>query len=199
MIVPTNKIEIVLRERGIVRIAGVDEAGCGALAGPVVAGAVMLKEDHGLPVRDSKLISPSLREKLYLQIISNAISWGVGIVEAEEIDEIGIRPATLKAMRLAVEMMGTAEHILVDARTIPQIKISQTAIIRGDRTESQIAAASIIAKVTRDRIMKEAGVLFPMYNFEKHKGYGTLEHRILLETHGRSVFHRKTFSFQHEY
>ncbi|MEK7094780.1 MAG: ribonuclease HII [Patescibacteria group bacterium] len=192
---PMSMIERNLRTRGIVRIAGVDEAGCGALAGPVVAAAVILPENHGLPVRDSKMLTPQAREKIYPMIIAKAISWGVGIVEVDEIDRIGIRPATLKAMRLAVSHIVLAEHILVDARTIPGIAIPQTAIIRGDISEAQIAAASIIAKVTRDRIMVEASAKFPKYLFDKHKGYGTLEHRLIITRLGSTSFHRASFSF----
>lgn len=196
MVKPTNKKERALRRGGLEFIAGVDEAGCGALAGPVVAAAVVLPSKRRLPVRDSKQLSPAVREELYDDIVNIALGWGVGIVSAEEIDRIGIRPATLRAMKKAIENIVYAlDHIIVDAWTIPNIETPQTGIIRGDQSESLIAAASIVAKVTRDRLMREAHTMFPVYRFDEHKGYGTAVHRFALRTHGASPIHRLTFSY----
>ncbi|PIR47442.1 ribonuclease HII [Candidatus Uhrbacteria bacterium CG10_big_fil_rev_8_21_14_0_10_50_16] len=196
IILPSGKLEIQLRAQGVQLIAGVDEAGAGALAGPVVAAAVILPEGHGLAVRDSKTLSQRQRETLFDQIHAVAIAVGVGIVHVEDINKLGIRPANLLAMQKAAEALTHVDHILVDAREIPHIKISQTAIIRGDQQEFCIAAASIIAKVTRDRFMTEVHQLFPQYNFAQHKGYGTLAHRMAVQTHGRCSLHRESFTIE---
>ena len=192
---PTSRIEKSLRIQGFDLIAGVDEAGCGALAGPVVAAAVILPVGRRPRVRDSKQISASRREELFAEITDSALSWGVGIVRAEEIDAQGIRPATLEAMRRAVLSLQNAVYVLVDAWRIPDLTIPQKGLIRGDQSEALIAAASILAKVTRDRYMREADLSFPMYNFAQHKGYGTVDHRRRIQIHGASPLHRKTFSW----
>ena len=196
MILPTGKIELTLRANGLLRIAGVDEAGAGALAGPVVAAAVMLPPNHGLGVRDSKTLTGKARDRLYDEIREVAIGVGVGIVDATVIDKINIRQASLLAMKKALMDLDDVEHALVDAHEIPGVTISQTAIIKGDQKEFCIAAASIIAKVTRDRMMLDIDAMFPQYNFKQHKGYGTLEHRQLVHQHGRCPLHRESFTIQ---
>lgn len=191
---PNNLIEQKLREAGMICLAGVDEAGCGALAGPVVASAVILPVASHLSVCDSKLLTPKARDALFSGIIEEALAYGVGMVMADEIDRIGIRPATFLAMQQALQACQGVEHVLVDAWTIPKISTPQTGIIRGDRKERLIAAASIIAKVTRDRWMQKADVEYPAYGFDQHKGYGTLAHRQAIHGHGFSPIHRKTFT-----
>ena len=195
---PTFKIELELMADGFQRIVGVDEAGCGALAGPVVAGAVIFPLDSNLEkVRDSKLLTERAREELYPQITECATAWGSGSASVEEIFDIGIRAATYLAMRRAVEAIEQPDYILVDAWTIPGINTPQRGIIRGDRTVKSIAAASIIAKVTRDRLMKVYADEYPVYQFGVHKGYGTKVHREAITAHGPCKIHRlgyKTFS-----
>lgn len=176
-------------------MAGVDEAGCGAVAGPVVAAAVVLPEGHGLQVRDSKLLSPLQRNRLFDEIHEAALQIGTGIVDATVIDDIGIRPATFLAMRKALKELRALEHVLVDGWAIPDLDIPQTRIIKGDQKEFCIAAASIIAKVTRDRLMIEASALYPQYAFAVHKGYGTVRHREAVCAHGASPLHRRSFTF----
>jgi ribonuclease HII len=193
MILPNGKEETNARGRGFSYVAGVDEAGAGALAGPVVAAAVILPVDHGLKVRDSKTLSAKQRDKLFDEIGEVAVEVGIGIVDATLIDEIGIRPSNHLAMRIAVEKLKLVDHALVDGWLIPKLTLSQTRIIRGDQKEFCIAAASIVAKVTRDRIMIEADIEYPQYSFAKHKGYGTVLHREAVKSHGRSPVHRVTF------
>jgi ribonuclease HII len=193
MILPTGDIAKKLRSSGLVLIAGVDEAGAGALAGPVVAGAVILPANHGLAVRDSKLMTAKARDRMFDEIHLAAISIGIGIVDATVIDEINIREASLLAMEKAVSELEEVEHVLVDAHTI-NIDFPQTAIIKGDQKEFCIAAASIIAKVTRDRMMLKLETEFPQYGFAKHKGYGTVQHRQAVADHGRISAHRASFT-----
>ncbi len=195
---PTFKIERELLAQGYERIVGVDEAGCGALAGPVVAAAVLLPMDSRIvAIRDSKLLSESRREELYPVIVEQAVAYGVGIASVQEIAKLNIRGANLLAMRRAVEAIENVEYALVDAWTIPGIIIPQRGIIRGDRLVKSIAAASIIAKVTRDRMMSELAHEFPQYGFQMHKGYGTKRHREAIDTYGPCAQHRlayKTFT-----
>ncbi|OES43631.1 ribonuclease HII [Domibacillus iocasae] len=175
-------------------IAGIDEAGRGPLAGPVVAAACILPEGF-LPegLNDSKKVKESVREELYTLITEKA-TIGVGIVSSEEIDEINIYEAAKKAMVLAVNALTEQpDHLLVDAMTLP-LNISQESIIKGDAKSASIAAASIIAKVTRDRLMKQYASEYPGYGFEKNMGYGTKEHLIGLQTIGITPQHRKTFA-----
>lgn len=193
MILPTGETEKRLRDCGMLFIAGVDEAGAGALAGPVVAGAVILPENHNLKVRDSKLMTAKARDRLFDEIQSVAIAIGVGIVDADVIDRINIRQASMLAMKKAVLELEKVDHVLVDAREI-DIETPQTAIIRGDQKEFCIAAASIIAKVTRDRMMLELDNAYPQYGFASHKGYGTKSHRQAVMDHGRSNVHRESFT-----
>lgn len=190
---PTGEFEARLRAQGLLFIAGVDEAGAGALAGPVVAAAVVLPEGHGLAVRDSKTLSERQRERLMGEIEAAALGIGVGMVHVEDIDRIGIRPANLLAMKKAVEGLERVDYVLSDAREL-DIAMPQTALIRGDQKEFCIAAASIIAKVTRDRFMVQAHEMFPQYNFQKHKGYGTKAHREAVGAHGRCPLHRESFT-----
>ncbi|MGX1900325.1 ribonuclease HII [Thermolongibacillus altinsuensis] len=184
-----------LYAQGIRYIAGVDEVGRGPLAGPVVAAAVILPSDVYLPgLNDSKKLSESKREELFEQIQDVALAIGVGVVSAKEIDEINIYEATKKAMMKAVnELTIQPDHLLIDAMQLPLL-IPQTSIIKGDANSVSIAASSIIAKVTRDRMMKKIGEQYPNYGFEKHMGYGTKEHLQAIETYGVTPEHRKSFA-----
>jgi ribonuclease HII len=177
-------------------IAGVDEAGRGPLAGPVVAAAVILPGSCKLPhLNDSKQLSALQRETLYALIQRAAIAVGVGIVEAAEIDRINIRQASFVAMRLALgQLIMRPRHVLVDGFQIPGGPPSQTGIIGGDGKSAHIAAASVIAKVTRDAIMQTWHRRFPGYGFGRHKGYGTPEHLLALRRLGPSPIHRLTYA-----
>ena len=176
-------------------ICGIDEAGRGPLAGPVVAGAVVLPKDcRILYVNDSKKLSEKKREMLYDVILNEAVSIGVGIVSPERIDEINILNATYEAMREAINNLTVKPDILLnDAVTIPGVDIEQVPIIKGDAKSLSIASASIIAKVTRDRLMYHYDELYPEYGFAKHKGYGTKLHTDVLKEIGPCPIHRKTF------
>lgn len=176
-------------------ICGIDEAGRGPLAGPVVAGAVILpKGKRILYVNDSKKLSEKKREMLYDVILNEAVSVGVGIVSPERIDEINILNATYGAMREAINNLTVKPDILLnDAVTIPGVDIEQVPIIKGDAKSLSIASASIIAKVTRDRLMYHYDELYPEYGFAKHKGYGTKLHTDVLKEIGPCPIHRKTF------
>lgn len=193
MILPNGEYENALRRRGVLCVAGVDEAGCGAIAGPVVAAAVVLPSAHRLQVRDSKLLSPLQRDRLFDEIQATAEQIGTGIVDATTIDEIGIRSATFLAMTKALSSLRALGHVLVDGFAIPDLALPQTRIIKGDQKEFCIAAASIVAKVTRDRLMVEASVLYPQYAFSVHKGYGTARHQEAVRAHGASPLHRQSF------
>ena len=176
-------------------ICGIDEAGRGPLCGPVVAGAVVLPKDLRIMyINDSKKLSEKRREELFDIIQKEAVSVGVGIVDAARIDEINILNATYEAMRQAVNNLSVKPDILFnDAVTSPQLDIRQLPIIKGDAKSISIAAASIIAKVTRDRMMCEYDEMYPGYGFAKHKGYGTKQHIEALKELGMSPIHRKTF------
>lgn len=176
-------------------ICGIDEAGRGPLAGPVVAGAVILPaECKILYLNDSKQLSAKKREELYTVIMREAVAVGVGCVSHERIDEINILQATYEAMREAVNRLGVKPDILLnDAVTIPEVTIRQVPIIKGDAKSISIAAASIVAKVTRDRMMVEYDKLYPEYHFAKNKGYGAAEHTKALKKYGPSPIHRKCF------
>jgi len=184
------------RQAGYRLIAGVDEAGRGALAGPVVAAAVILPEefDHE-DLADSKILSPEKRRVLYEIIVKEAVAWAVGEASHEEVDALGILQASLLAMARAVGGLSTTpELLLVDGRfTIPGLRAPQRAIVDGDALCASIAAASILAKVYRDRLMEELHPRYPVYGFARHKGYGTREHLEALRTHGPSPIHRRTF------
>lgn len=176
-------------------ICGIDEAGRGPLAGPVVAGAVILPESAAiLYLNDSKKLSEKKRETLYDEIMEKAVSVGVGIVGPERIDEINILQATYEAMRMAIAALKVKPDILLnDAVTIPEVDIEQVPIIKGDAKSVSIAAASIIAKVTRDRMMAAYDRDMPGYDFAKHKGYGTKAHIECLKRLGPCPIHRRTF------
>lgn len=178
-------------------ICGIDEAGRGPLAGPVVAGAVILPKDcRILYLNDSKKLSEKRREELFVEIKEKAVCWGTGVVSPEEIDGINILQATYKAMRQAFEKLSPAPQVLLnDAVTIPGLSpnLVQVPIIKGDAKSASIAAASIIAKVTRDHMMVEYDKLYPEYGFAGHKGYGTAAHIAALKEHGPCPIHRRSF------
>ena len=191
-----KEYENKLYKTGLKYIAGIDEAGRGPLAGPVVVGIAIMKPDSFIEgVNDSKKISETKREKLYEQITNEAIAWSVGIVDQREIDEINILNATKKALTLALEGIKVKpERLLVDALEHIDTKgIPYTSVIKGDAKIYSISCASIIAKVTRDRIMREYDEVYPEYGFSKHKGYGTAYHIEALKKYGPCPLHRKTF------
>lgn len=176
-------------------IAGVDEAGRGPLAGPVVAAAVILNPDKMIfGLNDSKLLSAKKREELFEEIYANCLAIGVGICSSAKIDEINILQATLLAMHQAVLNLKITPHqILVDGNFLPKWSFSARAIINGDQLKPCISAASIIAKVTRDRLMVELDLIYPQYGFAKHKGYGTKQHISAIKQHGPILEHRNSF------
>ena len=176
-------------------VCGIDEAGRGPLAGPVVAGAVILPKDCDiLYINDSKQLSEKKREELYDIIKEKAVAYGIGIVSAERIDEINILQATYEAMRMAISKLGVVPGVLLnDAVKIPEVNIKQVPIIKGDAKSLSIAAASILAKVTRDRMMKEYALIYPEYGFAEHKGYGAQGHIAAIKEFGPSPIHRRTF------
>lgn len=192
---PSFQIEKEYFQKGKKFIVGVDEAGRGAWAGPVVAGAVILGKRRFQKINDSKLLSPQKREKLYEKIIREAIDWAVGIAEIEEIDSLGVgKASTLAMFRAILQLKRKPQVILTDAFKIVGIKNVPVVPIKfGDRKSITIAAASIVAKVERDRIMKTLHLKHPEYQFEKHKGYGTALHKSLMEKYGICSLHRKSF------
>jgi ribonuclease HII len=187
--------------RGYQKIAGVDEVGRGPLAGPVVAAAVILPKDGIRPeLFDSKQISSKKREELYSSILNEALGVGVGVVGQEEIDRINIFQATLRAMVSAIENLPFhPDFLLIDGTQGLKFSVPQKSIVKGDRLSNSIAAASIVAKVTRDRMMEEYHRQYPQYDFAKHKGYGTKQHRLAIEKFGVCELHRKTFRGVKEY
>ena len=191
-----KEIENELHNKGVEKICGIDEAGRGPLAGPVVVAAVIMPQDSMIEgVNDSKKVSEKKREKLYEEITEEAIAWGVGIIDPQEIDDINILNATKKGLTTALkELTEKPDLILVDALTgIDTLGIPYQSIIKGDAKSYSIAAASIIAKVTRDRIIRELDKIYPQYGFEKHKGYGTKMHIEAIKEYGITPLHRKTF------
>jgi ribonuclease HII len=191
-----KEYENELYKQGIELIAGVDEVGRGPLVGPVVCACVILPKDYyNEEINDSKKITEKKREKLYDQILEEAISYGVGIIGQDEIDEINILNATKKGLTMSLkELTVKPDLILVDAlEHIDTLGIPYESIIKGDAKAYSIAAASIIAKVTRDRIMREYDEVYPEYGFAKHKGYGTAMHIQAIKEHGPCPLHRKTF------
>lgn len=190
-----------LYDEGYRLIAGIDEAGRGPLAGPVVAASVILP--HGLKIigiNDSKKISAKVRDELAEEIKSKALMWSVGIVDVDFIDKFNILQAALKAMYDAVKgLPEQPDYLLIDAVKIPNLDIPQKPIIGGDGLSASIAAASIIAKTTRDKMMEEYHQLYPQYGFDKHKGYGTKEHVNLIEKYGPCPIHRTTFNLVKQY
>ena len=190
------RYEKKLRAIGVAHIAGIDEAGRGALAGPVVAAAVVLPEKfRHRRLNDSKQLAPELREQIYSELISDPqVRWTVGIVDSVEIDRINILRASHRAMRLAVEALIEApDHVLIDGLPVIPFPLPQTAIIEGDCISLSIAAASVIAKVTRDRMMRDFCAHFPQYCFGQHKGYGTELHLLKLYEFGPCPIHRRSF------
>jgi len=190
-----SRYEQSLYAKGVSYVAGIDEAGRGPLAGPVVAGAVILPPDVYLPgLNDSKKLSEAKREALFEQIQAAAVSIGIGIVSAKEIDELNIYQAAKKAMMKAVEQLfPQPDYLLIDAMELP-LAIPQQSLIKGDANSVSIAAASIVAKVTRDSIMKQLGEQYPQYGFEKHMGYGTEYHLQAIRTYGVTEHHRRSFA-----
>src|SRR6188508_441762 len=190
------RFEKKLRITGISRIAGIDEAGRGALAGPVVAAAAILPEKfRHRRLNDSKQLASESREEIYSELISNPeIRWTVGVVDSLEIDRINILRASHRAMRLAIEtLLEPPDHVLIDGLPVIPFPLPQTAIIDGDCISLSIAAASVIAKVTRDRLMREFCAQFPEYCFSQHKGYATELHLARLHAHGPCPIHRRSF------
>jgi ribonuclease HII len=196
---PTLVRENALISQGYKLIAGIDEVGRGALAGPVVAAAVILPQSTDYArlrdVRDSKEISPVKRDLLYGLIVDEAFSIGVGITSSQIIDSMNILNATKLAMRQAIEQLACLpDFILIDGMTIPRLNIRQEGIVDGDKLCLSIACASIIAKVTRDRIMADLDAVYPNYGLARHKGYGTRHHLDCLNQYGPSPIHRFSFA-----
>jgi ribonuclease HII len=191
----SRTLENGLRRIGFVHVAGVDEVGRGCLAGPVVAAAVILHPDHYVPgVADSKVVAAEDRARLYDEIRSAAVAWSVAALEPAEIDRINIHRASLAAMLQAVmALVPLPGFVLVDGFRIPELVIPQRFVIGGDRKSTAIAAASIVAKVTRDRIMDELHGRDPRYGFDRHKGYATRDHLDAVARFGYSPVHRRTF------
>ncbi len=188
-------IENAIRRMGFNAVAGVDEVGCGCLAGPVVAAAVVLDPDRYVArICDSKTVTALERERLYEKITQVAVSWSVASADREEIDRINIRQASLRAMQRAVlGLMPFPDFVIVDAFRIPDLLMAQRAVEEGDTRCTAIAAASIVAKVTRDRMMLELHAKDPRYGFDRHKGYATREHLDAVSRFGYSDVHRRTF------
>ncbi len=190
------RVERGLWSAGVTHVAGVDEVGVGPLAGPVLAAAVILPEGVNLRgVDDSKKLTPARREDLAAKIRECALGIGIGVVEVEDIDRLNIYRAALEAMRRAVLALPIVpEHVVVDARRIPGITIPQTPLIGGDSRCYSVAAASIVAKVERDRLMRALDELYPQYGFREHMGYGTPQHLAAIDRHGPSPVHRRSFA-----
>ncbi len=191
----TRTLENAARRAGYLRIAGVDEVGRGCLAGPVMAAAVVLDPSRHIPgLADSKLLSASERERLFGVITRKALAWAVGSASPAEIDALNIHHASLEAMRRAVAALDPQpDLLLVDAFRVPGVTMAQQGIIGGDRRCAAIAAASIVAKVLRDREMMAQDAVDPRYGYARHKGYGTATHLDALARHGYSPLHRQSF------
>ena len=184
-----------LRKQGYLRIAGIDEAGRGPLAGPVVSSAVVLKEGITITgLRDSKRVPEDERTSLFFAIQDASIDIGIGIVGPEDIDRLNILRATRQSMKIAVEKLSIKpDMLIIDALSLPSVLIRQISPIKAERVSASVAAASIIAKYTRDKIMLDYHHEYPMYNFQKHKGYSTKEHIEMLQRYGPCPIHRKSF------
>jgi ribonuclease HII len=188
-------LENALRRGGFCHVAGVDEVGRGCLAGPVVAGAVVLNPDRHIPgVCDSKMVPAAERERLFERIMRHAVAWGVAAADPREIDRLNIHQASLRAMQRAVlALVPLPDMVLVDAFRVPDLPMPQRGIRHGDRRCAAIAAASIIAKVVRDRLMTELHGTDPRYGFDRHKGYATADHLHAVARFGYSDAHRRSF------
>lgn len=189
------EIERSCKERGYQLICGTDEAGAGPLAGPVYAGAVILPEGLILEgLNDSKKVTPKRRDRLFEEIQEKAIAWAVASVDEKEIDVINILNARMKAMEMAIQALKPApDYALIDGNRDNGITIAHETVVKGDGRSANIAAASILAKVSRDRYMEEMAKLYPEYEFERHKGYGTKLHFELLMKYGPCPIHRRSF------
>lgn len=198
MIFPTLNFEKELWKKGYLRVCGIDEVGRGSFAGPVVAGAVVFPKDITLPegITDSKLLKPRQREKLAEEIKKVALCWAVSEVSVRYINKLGIGKATQMAFRKALKLLDKqADFVLIDAFNIKHLnRKRQKAVKKGDRACISIAAASIIAKVYRDKLMKKLSKKYPKYDFSKHKGYGTRFHREAIKKYGLCRLHRKSFN-----
>ncbi len=183
------------RAEGFSVIAGVDEVGRGPLAGPVVAAAVAFPEEESIPaVNDSKKLTAKQRDELYDMILAiPGVKYGIAELGPEDIDKINILEASREAMRRAVKQLGDIDFLLVDGLPVPGFDVPNLAVVKGDSKSASIAAASILAKVHRDRYMESLAEQYPQYGFEKHKGYGTAEHLAALKKHGICELHRKSF------
>lgn len=196
MVYPTLELEDKLWSLGYKNVVGVDEAGRGPLAGPVVAGAVLVhgKDQMVEGVRDSKKMSEKQRASTFEQIMEKSSGWGVGIVSSEEIDEIGIQEAVRQAMIRAISSIKEIDYIIADGKNVsPIVGYKMDRITKGDMLHYSISAGSILAKVTRDRLMKELALEFPQYGFDKHMGYGTKNHISAIMEFGPCNIHRKSF------
>lgn len=193
---PDDSFEIAARQRGFRFVAGIDEAGRGPLAGPVSAAAVILPAGFRLEgLNDSKKLTEKARESIFTQISdSSEVRWGHSFAEAEEIDEINILQATHAAMARAVGKLAEADYALIDGRPVKDFPLPSEGIVKGDAKSLSIAAASVIAKVMRDRLMKEWDAKYPEYGFARHKGYGTKVHLEALRAHGPCPLHRRSFA-----
>ena len=196
-----HEFETKAIHQGFKNIAGIDEAGRGPLAGPVVAAAVILLSKINIPdLNDSKKLSPKKREELFPKIQEMSVAYSVTVIDQGVIDEINILQATRLAMKKAVETLKiTPGLLLIDGNQKIDSNLNQWAIVKGDSRSLTIAAASVLAKVTRDRIMDDYHKLYPQYGFDRHKGYGTKLHRNLIQEHGPCPIHRKTFKGVSEY
>lgn len=200
---PSLEVEARLWQAGFGGVAGVDEAGRGALAGPVVAAAVIvpiLPQPAAPPppwdqVRDSKVLSPARREALFPAIQAASLAWGIGEASAQEIDQMGIAPATRLAMQRAIEALSPPpDYLIIDWVRLDRVNLPQESFVKGDARMVSIAAASILAKVHRDRLLAALADAYPVYGFERHKGYGAAAHLAALAAHGPCPAHRHTFS-----
>lgn len=193
---PNRTEEKKLHRQGFRHIAGLDEAGRGAWAGPLVAAAVILPENNQLDIPgDSKQVRPSLRKKLFVDITKNAVAWAVSVIDADVIDHEGIHVVNLRALMNAANRLAVRpDYLLIDGWRLPA-DIPHHALIRGDEMVQSIAAASIVAKVVRDTLMEDFHRLYPKYDFHLHKGYGTHRHIVQVAAHGMSPIHRLSFAF----
>ncbi|WP_246195568.1 ribonuclease HII [Halopolyspora algeriensis] len=191
-------LQAALDRRGLGPVAGVDEAGRGACAGPLVVAACVLKPGDGRRfggLTDSKLLPVTERERLFELIVARSVSWSAIVIAAEEIDALGIHVANLEGMRRAVAALSTHPgYVLTDGFRVPGLPAPSVAVPKGDRVAACVAAASVVAKVTRDRLMSDLHTTLPMYRFDEHKGYTTAEHKRRLRYHGPSVHHRWCYS-----